>query len=88
MEPATLLKLLFVGVFVPLFGWEAITNIDNIKGHILFAILILGGCFKLFFYVVRQRQRAREYELKLKEMELKLKEMEDRLSDPTTRGYC
>ena len=62
-------------------GWAAyagaiLLNVPSWKSDILFAIAILFGAFKLYFFVIKERQQARQRELEIKK---KIKDLEQNI---------
>jgi uncharacterized membrane protein len=61
--------LMWLITIVPtyIYGLVILLNIDNVKGVILFAIAVLYGLARLFFYVIKQNQERRMRELDIRE---------------------
>lgn len=73
VEQAKLLMGIFSAFGIPAYIAGIFWNIDNIKGWVLFTVGFLYAIFRLYFYVIRQKQEKKlrdlEYRKRLLEIE-------------------
>lgn len=73
IKPSTKrMEKIIIWAFNTGYGAIVLLNIENVKGAILFALAILYGLARLFFYIVKQSQERRMRELDILERQKKL----------------
>ena len=71
-----LLTMIWCAIGIPSWILGAWINFGNLKGDLLFALAIIFGCARLYYFHITQRDRARMRKLEQREKEIELKRME------------